>query len=302
MNSCRVSCFGGYMQIDAALSEFVADLTLAGRARGTIRHHEAELRRLGAWCDESGLTWCELDRRQLQRYARTRSAHLGISGRANMICTLRTFYGWSVEQGYCALSPAAGMHGPTRPAPLPRALMLDQVRRLLAHLAEQTGRRARRDEALIMTGLYAGLRAGELAALRWSVVDLPGRVINIRISKHNKGRAVLIHPDLAAHLAAWRDVQALGPSAPVFSLDGAPINANRVGKIARRIREASGIPFTPHQLRHTFATWALRRSGNVHAVSKALGHAELRQTEIYLAADPDDGAPAVEALPARDRW
>src|ERR1051325_8672004 len=98
--------------------------------------------------------------------------------------------------GYVALSPAAGMKTPRRPKPLPRALTLDQVRRLICYLRAGVGRRARRDEALLLTALYTGMRASELAALRWPTVDLAGAVINITIAKMGKGRAVPIHLDL----------------------------------------------------------------------------------------------------------
>lgn len=284
-----------------ALAEFAADLRLAGRADGTITHHLFELERLGRWCEAGGLEWAELGRAQLQQYTRGR-AHLSASTRANMLCTLRTFYGWAVAQGYVALSPAAGFVGPKKPSPLPRALTLDQVRRLLAYLASCEGRRARRDEALLLTGLYAGLRAAELGALRWPAVDQVAGVINIRLSKMGKGRAVKIHRALAPVLASWRQVQGLGPDVALFGLEGQPLTSNRVGKIARNVSLALGIKFTPHTLRHTFATWAVRRSGNVYAVSKALGHSQLKQTEIYLSSDPADGAPAIDALPPLDQW
>jgi site-specific recombinase XerD len=289
------------MELDTAIGEFVADLKLAGRAPRTIEGHELELQRLGRWCHEGGQRWHELTRKTLTNYTRLR-ADLGHSSRSNMLCTLRTFFRWAVEQEYMAMSPAATFKTPKKPQPLPRALTLPQIRQLVTFLREQEGRRARRDEALLLTSLYAGLRAAELAGLRWPMVDVAGGVINIRISKGGKGRAVKIHAGLAQILTSWREVQALGDAAPVFSLSEQPIKPNRVGKIARRVAVATGLPLTAHSLRHSFATHALRRGGNLYAVSKALGHAQLKQTEVYLAADESDSAPAVDSLPPLDSW
>jgi integrase len=113
---------------------------------------------------------------------------------------------------------------------------------------------------------------------------------------------VKIHASLAQLLADWRELQALGNNSPVFSLDETPIKPNRVGKVARKIALATGLPLTAHSLRHTFATHALRRGGDIYAVSKALGHSQLKQTEIYIAADDSASAPAVDSLPALDSW
>jgi site-specific recombinase XerD len=291
------------MLLENAIGEFKADLMLMGRAARTIEGHELELLRLQRWCIAEGLDWQLLTRRQIQPYARLR-AELGHSSRANMFCTLRTFYAWSVEVGHVAMSPAAGFKTPTRPHPLPRALTLLQVRQLVGHLRENAGAglRQSRDEALLLTALYAGLRACELAPLCWSNIDVAGGVINIRLTKMNKGRSVPIHPALREVLDRWRTIQQLDSSAPAFSLDQVAIEPNRVGKVARRYAIALSIPLTAHVLRHTFATWMLRRSGNLYAVSKSLGHSQVRQTEIYVSADVEDLRSALEQLPGVDGW
>jgi integrase len=289
------------MLFDTAVGEFLTDLELAGRAPLTRKRHRIELGLLGRWIAAEGLEWEELTRKQLQGYLRTR-AGLSASGKANMLCSFRVFFGWALDQEYIDRSPAVNFKTPQRLKPLPKALTLGQVRQLLDHLAAGVGRRARRDEAMLLTALYAGLRGCELARLHWPDVDLQAGVIAIRISKMNKGRAVPIHPALLEVLIRWREIQQLDSSAPVFSLDDTPITPGRVVKIAQRARAGSGVQFTCHILRHTFATWALRRSKNLYAVSKSLGHSQLRQTEIYISAEVADLRDAVNQLPGVAEW
>lgn len=289
------------MLLENAIAEFVADLQLGGRAAGTIEKHKLELARLGRWLELEALDWQQLERRDMQRFARLR-AELGHSARANMMCSLRTFCAWSVEQGYMAISPAAGFKTPTRPQPLPRALTIEQIQRLLSYLRSCKGRRARRDEVLIITALYSGLRCCELAGLRWSSVDLDGAVVNIHLSKMNKGRSVPMHPALVQALTEWRELQQLDACAPVFSLTGEQFKSTRVGKIAYGLAAATGIRFSAHMLRHTFATWTLRKSKNLYAVSKSLGHAQVRQTEIYVSVEVEDLRNAVDQLPSVGEW
>lgn len=290
------------MLFKEAIGEFTADLQLAGRAAGTIDKHRLELERLGRWLEAEALDWQLLERRDMQRFARLR-ANLGHSTRANMFCSLRTFYRWAVEASYVALSPAVGFPTPKRPSPLPRALTMEQVRQLVAALASsESTRRNQRDRALLLTLLYAGLRCREAAALRWSDVDFKAGAIAIELSKMGKGRAVPIHPELKYILAQWRDVQQLAGDAPVFSLDHKHFKPTRVGKIAAQWRAAAGVRFSAHILRHTFATFALRGSKDVYAVSKALGHAQLKQTEIYISADVNQLRGAIDTLPGIDSW
>lgn len=283
------------------IDDFLADLRLAGRAAGTASNHAGHLLRLARWCVEYGLEWRELTRQELSAYART-YATLTPSHVGNGMCSLRTFYRWAVEQGYVAISPAAHFKTPSKSHPQPRHLTKQQVRLLLAHLAERAGRRAERDRVLVLAGLYAGLRAKELAGLMWSHIDFDAGVIAIELSKMGRGRTVPLHPELAPPLLRWRAEQGGPGDGPVFSLGRAPLRPNRVGKIVKAIGVETGLPLTAHVLRHTFATWALRGSKNVYAVSKALGHSALKQTEIYVSVEVEDIRPAVGSIPTMSGW
>lgn len=308
------------VSLTATCHDFLADLTVAERSPRTIDQHRAELRRYGVWLDEHIMDWRTVTPADLASYTRTR-AHLSPSSRSALITTLHVFYAWCVEQEILQASPAERLKTPKRTKAAPRALNSSQIRILLTYLdqelhdaqirAEQVGiagisseSRIQRDQALLLTALYTGMRAAELAALRWPAVDLESGILVVEKGKGRKGRALKIHPDLLPILKAWKITQGLGSAdAPVFVLSGhEPLVPNRVGKIARRYAKATGLPLTAHVLRHTFATHALRNSGNIYAVSKALGHGQLQQTTIYVRVDARDGEPAIDAMPNLNAW
>lgn len=289
----------------AAVSDFVKDLQQQQKAARTVEGHEYELDRFGAWLEAEGIDWQHISQVEVSAYARTR-AHLGFSSNASLMVTLRRLYLWAEAEELVIISPARHLVTPKRPEPVARAMNADQVRKLLAYLAAHRtdSRTTQRDEILLLTGLYQGMRAAELARATWEQFDLEGGVITIPISKMARGRTMTAHPDLLPLLTDWRGVQGVDGDdrAAVFGLTGNAIVPNRVGKIAYKYAELLRLPLTAHTLRHTFATWSLRRSGNIYAVSKALGHKHLTQTEIYLKSDPKDSAPAVESLPSPDAW
>lgn len=292
------------MDFDTAVRDFLIDLQFASRTAGTRKKHEQELKRLGVWYAAQPFVWQATGRKELQQYVRTR-AHLGASARGNALCTLRVFFAWCCEQELLPSSPAAGLKTPVRARPLPKALNKAQTRALLVHVADLRAsghRRAQRDAALIVCGLYAGLRASELAALRWPDVDLDALVIGVRLSKMNKGRSIPMHGELAGVLRWWKELQALDQAAPVFALDQVAIRPARVGKVVRRIGKELALPLTAHILRHTFATWTLRRSRDLYGVSRALGHSRIGQTEVYVSADADMIRGTVGALPELGDW
>ena len=289
------------MDFDHAVKDFCADLELAGRQDSTIRKHDQALQHFGRWCASERLVWHDLHQKQLRIYLRTRKG-LSASATGNMFCSLRTFFQWAIDQEHIAVSPATNLKTPRRATPLPKALNLDDVRQLVNHLGDQTGHTARRNEALILTALYTGLRAKELATLCWNAVDLRAGVIGIHLSKMNHGRAVPIHADLSSVLERWKESNGGSDTSAVFTMSGQITTSNRVGKIMQQVRAASGVQFTAHTLRHTFATWALRNSHDLYAVSKALGHQQLAQTEIYVSADIAMLKSAVQSLPALGDW
>lgn len=190
------------------ITDFLADGRIAGRSPRTLDDHAAQLDRLATWLRDAGVAWHAATHADLTAYLRTR-AHLGRSSRAHAVTSLRVFFAWLVSEGLRETSPAARLQTPPKAKAVPKALSADQLAQLLAHLATLAdGTPAnRRDRLLCLTGLYAGLRAAELATLTWDQVDRSGQTITIPESKMARGRTVRLHPDLAAELTAWKAAQ-----------------------------------------------------------------------------------------------
>jgi site-specific recombinase XerD len=126
------------------------------------------------------------------------------------------------------------------------------------------------------------LRIGEALALPVSAVDSDQMLLRV-IGKRNKERALpLTEPTLAMLREVWKIHRS---SKWLFSnRKGTDHLSNRMARRAfHGARDACDFSdrFTPHTLRHSFATLLLEKGVDIRLVQILLGHASIRSTEIY---------------------
>ena len=199
--------------------------------------------------------------------------HLSPATRSNDLALLRTFYAWARRWEHRDDDPTLRLDAPKVPRGLPRPISRADLIRLLSDLPPDL-RRA------VCLGAYGGLRVSEAAALTWHDVDLETRRIRV-LGKGGKTRLVGMSPLLLDELLP--DV-----GGNVVTAGGAPYSAGTLQRKVNRAIRAAGVDATFHQLRHRFGTVALAATGNLLAVSRAMGHASPATTAIYAATSDAD--------------
>lgn len=167
------------------------------------------------------------------------------------------------------------------------------------------------DRALWATALYAGLRYGELRALRWSAVDLAGGSIRVTESWDPKDGAIAPKtknsqrttplPGLLRDYLMEHRIGAGEP--PVDALvfgdnKGKPFQAATIYRRADRAWEARSLGrLRLHQARHTYASFMIAAGVNAKTLSSFMGHSSIKVTfDLYGHLMPGTEAEAAALL------
>lgn len=213
---------------------------------------------------------------------------------------LRAIFRRAISRGELAINPCSGLELPAVRGRRERFASPEEAERLIAAAPE-------RDRAVWATAMYAGLRLGELRALRVEDVDLANGIVRVEHGwdpvegeielKSRAGRrkvpiSAVLRSFLVDHLAhSEREGSEL-----IFGRTARdPFTANRVQGRAddawesanareRELTASSGREplllerITPHACRHTFASLMIAAGVNAKALSTFMGHANISIT------------------------
>lgn len=169
---------------------------------------------------------------------------------------------------------------------LPRDVSDSDVARLFAVIT------AERDLAMFGLMVGAGLRVGEVAALRLADVEAPtnsGQLAKLRVrGKGSKERVVWLTASLWETLQAWLGVRPEVETEQLFlNWRGRPISVNGIQYCLTQHCQVAGVTLSCHRLRHTFARRLAESGLPVDSLAKLLGHSRLQTTQRYIdGADP----------------
>lgn len=251
-----------------------------------------------------------LDIRQFQNYLESEKAdiasidHLFIRGFLNhlyeqklqkssvarKLACLRTFFKFLVKDNRRDSNPAELISSPRLPKKLPSYLGEAEAVAVM-EMPNGNSVKGLRDTAILELLYASGLRVRELVGLNDKNLDFSQQLVRV-MGKGKKQRIVPFGEHSARALTAYleeRDRNGLSEpeddgQVPLFvSLRGHRLDARDVQRLVEKTRRLlpSGRRFTPHTLRHSFATHLLERGADLRAIQELLGHASLSTTQKY---------------------
>jgi integrase/recombinase XerD len=124
----------------------------------------------------------------------------------------------------------------------------------------------------------------EACALEVRDIDAARSVIHVRHGKGNAPRDVTLSPKLLATLREYWDRER-PPQPYLFVGKGTarPLAQQSVRKALKMARAEAGLKgtFSPHMLRHSFATHLLEAGTDIQVIQQLLGHKNLSTTAGY---------------------
>lgn len=147
--------------------------------------------------------------------------------------------------------------------------------------------------AMIRLLILTGARCGEIQTLKWSMVDLAGRRLNLPDSK--TGSKVIHLSDRAVNELRRLERVKGNPYVIVGARDGKPLQ--NIRKPWSKIRKATGLEDVRiHDLRHSFASLAAAHGMDLLTIGKLLGHKNATTTHRYAHLTDDFLSKANDAI------
>jgi integrase len=295
------------LTVAAYLEQWLTALPATAVKPATVAYYESYVRKHLLTADFAAKPLSRLGPADLERlYARKLADGLSTTTVHHLHAVIHRALARAVQQSEVARN-VADLVDPPAAASLQMAVLTgQQPARLLAALDGE------RLEALYVVALSAGLRRGELLALRWKDVDLDRGVLSVTGSlqgtrratlaigtpKSGRSRAVALGPQAVAALRAHRACQVderlragslwtdLGL---VFTNEfGGYLSPTTLSNALDRILRQAGLPdIRFHDLRHSAATLMLSHGVHPKVVSEMLGHASVGITlDLYSHVTP----------------
>ena len=144
-----------------------------------------------------------------------------------------------------------------------------------------------RDYMMIALLYVTGVRRGELSNIQLNDIDTRQGLIRV-IGKGNKERVVPVGEvtlgDLLDYLKKREEfvVSTDSRSTALFlNRDGEALSVRSVNRRVKLFGKGEGMDFTPHTLRHSFATHLMENGADLMLIKEILGHASLSTTQKY---------------------
>ena len=226
------------------------------------------------------------DFRSWLSFLKSINPNLSAKSLARARASIKSFYFYCILTKKIKSSEIYNLSNPKLPKNLPRAVPEKQIINVISVLKKEKNEFSKfRNTALIYLLWGCGLRISELLSL--NIPQIKGNYIII-FGKGKKERIVPLLPEIKVKILEWINwkKQNVNIKNDVLFVNksGKRLSARYVQKLIENLRNELNLDksFTPHALRHSFATQLLMNGVDLRTLQIMLGHSSLSTTQHYL--------------------
>ncbi len=262
--------FLNYLYIDKNYSE------------NTIESYAFELEKLGLFLKNHHL---EMKEQETEAYIKTLQKESTFSLSHNISC-MRSFYKFLLINHHVKKNPFEEIALPKQPKKLPKVLSENEIESLLNIQIKDPF--SARNKAILELMYATGLRVSELINLKIGDIDFEMSIVRT-MGKGKKERIIPIGDyalkALYIYIYEYRNQLLIKGWNDYLFINNHGTNLTRqaIFKMIQSLASEKKIetPFSPHTLRHSFATHLLHNGANLRDIQEMLGHSSLSTTQIY---------------------
>lgn len=256
----------------------------------TISAYRCDVSGFLEWAGQEDVALSDITNKQLRSYMGSLDrAGCAKSTINRKLSSVKAFYKWLVIEGEIETTSVTSVSGPRRPKPLPRRLVPEDIAKLLGVWGGDDAK-SLRNKAILELIYASGARISEIARLKIADFDIQEQQIRV-MGKGSKERIVPVHSiaveAVRTYLAESRPILATKAQSDretlFLSVRGNAMSADSMRKMFKESLEMAGLDtsYSPHDLRHSFATDMLEGGADLRTVQELLGHSSLSTTQIY---------------------
>ena len=226
------------------------------------------------------------DFRSWLSFLKTINPNLSAKSLARARASIKSFYFYCILTKKIKSSEIYNLTNPKLPKNLPRAVSENQIIKVINILkCEKNKFLQLRNTALIYLLWGCGLRVSELLSLNDQQIQDNYIII---FGKGKKERIVPLLPEIKIKITEWIEWKHQNlnhnNNALFISRLGKRLSPRYVQKLIEKLRQQLDLDknFTPHALRHSFATQLLMNGVDLRTLQMMLGHSSLATTQHYL--------------------
>jgi len=267
-----------------------------GLAANTISSYRIDLSKFAVFLKKNHVTSMEsVGKDHLTKYLmHLKDKGLSTNSISRNLASIKTFYKFLVNEKFVKENVAGILESPRLWKKLPNTLSIEEVDRLLS-APDKRGWMGIRDRASLELLYATGMRVSELINLNINSLNMDVGFIKC-VGKGSKERIVPLGSRAKDALKRYLDksrgrlVKAKYQDKSLFLTRlGRRMSRQNFWKMIKSYARRADIKkeFSPHILRHSFASHLLERGADLRIVQEMLGHSDISTTQIYTHIDKE---------------